>query len=134
MNFKKIAIVLVISLFFVACGQEFSEPKAPLDGSEQVESTDDGYLPIGSTSPVRYDEQGESRDVEKDKRIIIDAAEMVPGVKVEAVQINREQAVAHVTVSIDEELDRNERLSWKESIETAITGAIHHYEIKIDIN
>ncbi|WP_186576530.1 hypothetical protein [Aquibacillus kalidii] len=135
MKYILISSVFSLLLLTAACGANYGEllQREPTDQpspSLNQKTTDEGYVQIDSKEPRVIDESGDSFNKrEKDKQIIIQAAEKMPYVTVTNVEIDGPNAV--VTVLVDSELNDDERKAWEENIISAIESVTQRYNIKV---
>ncbi|QDP41677.1 hypothetical protein [Radiobacillus deserti] len=125
-------IVLSAAVLFIGttgCAQTEPAPNSTSLLTDQAETTDPGYLQINNPAPRKIDETGDTWDKEKDKALIIKAAERMPRVHVKQVAFQESDAI--VTVSIDEDLDEQEKQAWIENIKSAIEAEIQRYNIRV---
>ncbi|UFT98962.1 hypothetical protein KO561_17505 [Radiobacillus kanasensis] len=128
----RIAVCSVILFIGIAaCAQNEPDPNSTSLLTDQTETTDPGHIQINNPGPRKIDETGDTWDTEKDKRIIKNAAERMPRVQVNMVQLKQSDAI--VSVSIDEAIHGEEEQAWIENIKSAIEAEIQRYNIQVII-
>ncbi|MCP3027563.1 hypothetical protein [Halobacillus sp. A5] len=127
--FRAAAILLI--LFTVGCGQNLDESQGHTNRQDIMNMGLEDDPNTTPENPRSIERVGDTWGVKEVRQQISEAAQTIPGVDVERIIIEADNA--WVTVSVADDLSGNELERWTHNVEERITNAVPDYNVTVKV-
>ncbi|WP_101842372.1 hypothetical protein [Halobacillus sp. Marseille-P3879] len=125
------AAVVLLIIFAAGCGQNLDESQGHTNRQDIMNMGLEDEPNTTPTNPRSIERVGETWGVKEDRQQIKEAAQTIPGVDVERIIIDADNA--RVTVRLMEDLNEEDLERLTDNIEQRVSNAVPEYNVRVKV-